>query len=66
MFKLFISSIDIIHSFSLLAIGIKVDCIPNRIVCTSLISLLNNLYYDQCSELCNSLHGFMPIKLLFI
>lgn len=65
VYKLWLTSIDVIHSFTLATLGIKVDCIPGR--CNEVI-ILNNCtgtYYGMCSELCGVLHGFMPIVVEF-
>jgi len=55
------TSRDVIHSWALPQMGIKVDCIPGRITHTIFSSFALGVYYGQCSELCGALHGFMPI-----
>ena len=62
--SLIISSLDVIHSFSLPVLGIKVDAIPGRINCVNITSIVNGLYIGYCSELCGSGHGFMPINMV--
>lgn len=52
---------DVIHSFAVPALGVKVDCIPGRINQTSFLIDREGVYYGQCSELCGTAHGFMPI-----
>lgn len=52
---------DVIHSFAVPSLGIKVDGTPGRLVQTSIIPEREGLFYGQCSELCGILHGFMPI-----
>ena len=52
---------DVIHSWALPQMGIKVDCIPGRITHTIFSSFALGVFYGQCSELCGPLHGFMPI-----
>ena len=52
---------DVIHSWALPQMGIKVDCIPGRITHTIFSSFSLGVFYGQCSELCGPLHGFMPI-----
>nr|AJO53311.1 cytochrome oxidase subunit II [Trypanosoma vivax] len=66
IYKLWLSAVDVIHSFSLSSLGIKVDCIPGR--CNEIILYASNAatIYGQCSELCGVLHGFMPIVINFI
>jgi len=53
--------VDVIHSFTLSSLGVKVDCIPGRCNEVILFSNVSNTIYGQCSELCGVLHGFMPI-----
>lgn len=62
--QLTISSLDVIHSFSLPTLGIKVDAIPGRINTITLNGLTKGLYVGYCSELCGSGHAFMPINLI--
>jgi len=64
-YKFWLSAVDVIHSFSLCSLGVKVDCIPGR--CNELVIFVLNggLFYGQCSELCGVLHGFMPLVLFF-
>lgn len=58
----FITSTDVIHSWAVPSLGIKVDAIPGRLnqVCVTVFDI--NMYYGQCSELCGVNHGFMPIN----
>jgi len=55
------TSRDVIHSWALPQMGIKVDCIPGKITHTIFSSFAMGVFYGQCSELCGPLHGFMPI-----
>lgn len=66
LLKVLVSAIDVIHSFSIPALGVKVDAIPGRLTTFWLISNVSGNFYGQCSELCGSLHGFMPVKVTFI
>lgn len=61
---LLITSLDVIHSFSLPVLGIKVDAIPGRINSVTISSICPGLYIGYCSELCGSGHGFMPINVI--
>lgn len=56
-----ITSTDVIHSWAVPQLGIKVDAIPGRIASTVLYTFVDGCFYGQCSELCGVLHGFMPI-----
>lgn len=59
--RFIVTSQDVIHSFAVPSLGIKVDGTPGRLVQTSIIPEREGLFYGQCSELCGILHGFMPI-----
>ncbi len=59
--NLLITSEDVIHSWALPQLGIKVDAIPGRLAEFVFFANFNGIYYGQCSELCGVNHGFMPI-----
>lgn len=63
MVRILVTSSDVLHSFALPALGIKRDCVPGRINETWFYVRKPGMYYGQCSELCGSNHGFMPIAL---
>lgn len=54
---------DVIHSFAVPALGLKIDAVPGRINETWVRITKPGHYYGQCSELCGVGHGFMPISL---
>nr|QTJ63466.1 cytochrome c oxidase subunit II [Sycophaga agraensis] len=56
-----ISSFDVIHSFTVPSLGIKVDAVPGRINQINLMMMRTGLYFGQCSEICGVNHSFMPI-----
>lgn len=58
-----ITSGDVLHSWAIPEMGIKVDAIPGRL--NQVITELKRpgVFYGQCSELCGVEHGFMPIVL---
>jgi len=57
---------DVLHSFAIPALGVKIDAVPGRLNQTVLHVWVPGVYYGQCSELCGVGHGFMPIKLEFV
>ena len=61
--RLLVSSNDVIHSFAVPSLGLKVDAIPGRLNSGGFILTRESIYYGQCSELCGVLHGFMPITI---
>ena len=52
---------DVIHSFALPSVGMKMDAVPGRLNQAFSTLLRPGILYGQCSELCGSGHGFMPI-----
>jgi heme/copper-type cytochrome/quinol oxidase subunit 2 len=56
-----VTSLDVIHSWAVPSLSIKVDAVPGRL--NQFIVEINKpgIYFGQCSELCGPLHGFMPI-----
>ena len=54
---------DVIHSFAMPNLGIKLDAVPGRINETWVRIEREGMYYGQCSELCGVRHGFMPIAI---
>jgi heme/copper-type cytochrome/quinol oxidase subunit 2 len=58
---LYITSNDVIHSWSVPKLGIKLDAIPGRMMKCILYASVEGVYYGQCSELCGVNHAFMPI-----
>nr|DBA43717.1 TPA_asm: COX2 [Bombus superbus] len=61
--RLIISSLDVIHSWTIPSLGVKVDAIPGRINQLNLCSIRPGLFFGQCSEICGMNHSFMPIML---
>ena len=54
---------DVIHSFTIPSLGMKIDATPCRLNQVSALIQRTGVYYGQCSELCGVNHGMMPIKL---
>ena len=52
---------DVIHSFSLPSMGVKMDAIPGRVNEIWFRAERTGLFYGQCTELCGRDHAFMPI-----
>ena len=64
--RFLITSSDVLHSFAVPALGIKVDAIPGRINSVGVEIYRTGLYYGQCSELCGIGHSYMPINIKVI
>nr|APF47537.1 cytochrome c oxidase subunit II [Fornicia albalata] len=58
-----VSSVDVIHSWAVPSLGIKVDSVPGRMNQFMLNIHRLGMYYGQCSEICGLNHSFMPIVL---
>ena len=56
-----VSSGDVIHSWALPPIGLKVDAIPGRLNILNFLLEEQGIFYGQCRELCGVNHRFMPI-----
>lgn len=58
-----ITAADVIHAWTVPAFGIKHDAVPGRVNESWFNIDRPGIYYGQCSELCGTLHAFMPIKI---
>nr|YP_009544437.1 cytochrome c oxidase subunit II [Tremex columba]AYV97232.1 cytochrome c oxidase subunit 2 [Tremex columba] len=61
--RLLTLSKDVIHSWSIPNLGIKMDSIPGRINQMNLISNRPGIYFGNCMEICGENHSMMPISL---
>ncbi|WP_340265816.1 cytochrome c oxidase subunit II [Sphingobium mellinum] len=61
--KLIITGADVIHSFAVPSLWVKMDAVPGRLNEKSFSIEKPGVYYGQCSELCGARHGFMPIAI---
>jgi cytochrome c oxidase subunit 2 len=43
---------DVIHSFAVPSLGLKLDCVPGRLNQTSILAERIGTFYGQCSEIC--------------
>nr|QXU59702.1 cytochrome c oxidase subunit 2 [Bothridium pithonis] len=60
-YRLLVTSEDVIHSFAVPALQIKIDAIPGRINMLSFVPNRYGVFVGYCSELCGVNHGLMPI-----
>nr|QOJ44827.1 cytochrome c oxidase subunit II [Allobates marchesianus] len=56
-----ITAEDVLHSWAIPTLGVKIDAIPGRLNQTSFLISRPGVYYGQCSEICGANHSFMPI-----
>jgi len=61
--RLLLTSEDVIHSWGVPSLGIKLDTVPGRLNETWVEISQEGLYYGFCSELCGVNHSFMPIAI---
>jgi cytochrome c oxidase subunit 2 len=61
-----ITASDVLHSWAIPSLGIKMDAVPGRLNQVLTIVLREGTFYGQCSEICGSGHGFMPICIEFV
>ena len=59
--RILITAADVIHSWTVPALGVKVDGTPGRLNQTNFIINRPGLFYGQCSEICGANHRFIPI-----
>nr|YP_010555743.1 cytochrome c oxidase subunit II [Eupelmus anpingensis]UYR45772.1 cytochrome c oxidase subunit 2 [Eupelmus anpingensis] len=59
--RILVSSSDVIHSFAMPVLGVKVDAVPGRINQIAINLNRPGLFFGQCSEICGANHSFMPI-----
>lgn len=55
------TSIDVIHSWTIPSLGIKIDRTPGRLNQTNFNINRTGLLFGQCSEICGANHSFIPI-----
>nr|ATL15914.1 cytochrome c oxidase subunit II [Johnius distinctus] len=59
--RVLISAEDVLHSWAVPTLGIKMDAVPGRLNQTAFITAHPGVFYGQCSEICGANHSFMPI-----
>nr|QXJ80296.1 cytochrome oxidase subunit 2 [Trichuris sp. 2 ARS-2017] len=59
--RIAVTSADVIHSWSMPSMGIKLDATPGRVISTAHQSTIPGLSYGFCAELCGVNHSYMPI-----
>jgi len=57
---------DVLHSFALPKLLLKVDAIPGRVNRLPIKASQCRIIYGQCSEICGVNHRFIPIVIEFI
>lgn len=56
-----VTATDVLHSWAIPSLGVKMDACPGRLNQVSLFIKRESVFFGQCSEICGIQHGFMPI-----
>nr|QTC31950.1 cytochrome oxidase c subunit 2 [Dermestes ater] len=59
--RMMVTAADVIHSWTIPNLGVKIDATPGRLNQVSFSSKRPGLMFGQCSEICGANHSFMPI-----
>lgn len=57
------NSYDVVHSWFIPGLGLKLDCVPGRSTHHSFYIDSIGFYYGQCAEICGRYHHHMPIRI---
>nr|AAF98064.1 cytochrome c oxidase II [Troides helena]ACF10349.1 cytochrome c oxidase subunit II [Troides aeacus] len=61
--RILITATDVIHSWTIPSLGIKIDANPGRLNQGNLFINRPGIFFGQCSEICGANHSFMPIMI---
>jgi cytochrome c oxidase subunit 2 len=61
--RIIITRLDVLHSWTVPSLGVKVDANPGRVNQIRFYAYQPGIYFGQCSEICGANHRFMPISL---
>nr|UUK33599.1 cytochrome c oxidase subunit 2 [Didemnum perlucidum] len=64
--QMIVTSEDVLHSWALPNLGMKIDAVPGRLNSIMVSSVFPGKFYGQCSEICGINHSFMPISIEFV
>ncbi|YP_009112424.1 cytochrome c oxidase subunit II (mitochondrion) [Chelmon rostratus] len=59
--RMLVSAEDVLHSWTVPTLGVKMDAVPGRLNQTAFIASRPGVFYGQCSEICGVNHSFMPV-----
>nr|AAS13596.1 cytochrome oxidase subunit II [Papilio hectorides] len=61
--RIMVTATDVIHSWTIPSLGVKIDANPGRLNQTNLFINRPGIFFGQCSEICGANHSFMPIMI---
>jgi len=61
--RILVTAADVIHAWTIPALGVKVDAVPGRLNQLGFTINQPGVFYGQCSEICGANHSFIPISL---
>nr|BAO50829.1 cytochrome c oxidase subunit II [Lymantria dispar japonica]BBJ21160.1 cytochrome c oxidase subunit II [Lymantria dispar japonica] len=61
--RIMVTATDVIHSWTIPALGVKIDANPGRLNQTNFFISRPGIFFGQCSEICGTNHSFMPIMI---
>lgn len=59
--RFLLSSSDVLHSWTIPSLGVKIDAVPGRVNQFCFSFKRSGVFFGQCSEICGTNHRFMPI-----
>lgn len=59
--RILITAADVIHSWTIPALRVKIDATPGRLNQIRFLINRTGLFFGQCSEICGANHRFIPI-----
>lgn len=59
--RILVSAADVLHSWTIPSLGVKIDATPGRLNQTNFFINRTGLFFGQCSEICGANHSFIPI-----
>lgn len=64
--KAHITGCDVIHSWTVPGLGIRIDAVPGKIYSVKIPFKYHGIFVGQCSEICGLRHAYMPISIAFL
>lgn len=59
--RFLMTSMDVLHSWFVPSLGVKMDCVPGRLARVTTFIQREGVFYGACAEYCGENHPYMPI-----